>query len=565
MSSSSKSPSSQEATALALTALNRAGTPVWKHLLWAGVGIMGIWALTQIPSTMIVFSLAWLMAYLLNPAVDALVARRLGPIRSCSRGVAVGLVAGLLLALLGGAMALMLPQLSDQIERLVSLQQSLGNPADLPILLREKAEPFLARVPEQYREQVMASASNILQQSASKIGLWASEIVKSIGAFLGQLLSAIFLVGSAFLVSLYILMNWHGLLDSFLEKLPRQYQREVLSLSVKLNVIFGGYLKATILTGIACMIATFLSLVLLTAFSGHSFPYKGLVAFVAGITYPVPVIGIIATSILGGVLGFVSDGSFGFGMAVLVVINVINVLIDRTVQPRLMSDAIGVSELFVMFAAFAGGEVAGVWGMLLGIPVAAMGKTLFEWFHVNFLVVDEEIGKREDEGESSSPAALKTIPHSQSSRVVPDASPQKAVSSLGSPVAREKSKDLVNQKGEPQELREQQKASSDGPKVDSERLAQIAEQLGGTSEDMRKTVAVPPLAPAPVKATPEPASPGSTSVKAPHQALSKPQGDISLAAKPIPSQSSAKTSGLSKPQLSTPPAKNVPPAPKSKP
>jgi hypothetical protein len=138
------------------------------------------------------------------------------------------------------------------------------------------------------------------------------------------------------------------------------------------------------------MIATFISLLLICLITGKEFPYKGLVAFVAGLSYPVPVIGIIATSILGGVLGFVSEG-IGFGIVVLVVINVVNIIIDRTVQPRLMSDAIGVSELFVMFAAFAGGEVAGVWGMLLGIPVAAMGKTLFEWFHLNFLLVDEPV------------------------------------------------------------------------------------------------------------------------------------------------------------------------------
>jgi predicted PurR-regulated permease PerM len=366
--------------------------PIWKHLLWGVVALVGFWALSKIPSTLIVFSLAWLIAYLLNPAVDALCGRQIGPLKACSRGQAVSIVAGLLLGAMVAAGSMMLPQLTDQIERLISLQQSLGDPAQLPVLIRQKVEPLLARVPEQYREDAMEKASNFIQESASKIGYWASQIVKSIGAFLGQLFSAIFLVCSAFLVSLYMLMNWHNLAGGLLEKLPKQYQSEVRSLSVKLNEIFGGYLKATILTAIACMIATFVFLTLLSWGTGHLFPYKGLVAFVAGISYPVPVIGIIATSILGGVLGFVAEGNVGFGVMVLVTINVVNIIIDRTVQPRLMSDAIGVSELFVMFAAFAGGEVAGVWGMLLGIPVAAMGKTLFEWFHLNFLLVEEPEG-----------------------------------------------------------------------------------------------------------------------------------------------------------------------------
>lgn len=368
--------------------------PLWKHALWAVVAIAGIWALSKIPSTLIVFCLAWLIAYLLNPVVDRLSSERLGPINSCSRGQAVGVVAGLLLGAMVAAGAMMLPQLSDQVDRLISLQKSLGNPTELPMLLREKVEPILARVPEKYRGEVMTKATNLIQDSAAKIGHWATQIITSIGAFLGQMLSAIFLVASAFLISLYMLMNWHNLAGDLLEKLPRQYQREVRSLSLKLNEIFGGYLKATILTAFACMIATYISLFLLELFLGQDFPYKGLVSFVAGLAYPIPVIGIIATSILGGVLGFVAAGQLGFGVWVLLTINVVNIFIDRTVQPRLMSDAIGVSELFVMFAAFAGGEVAGVWGMLLGIPVAAMGKTLFEWFHLNFLLVEEPAGEQ---------------------------------------------------------------------------------------------------------------------------------------------------------------------------
>ena len=63
------------------------------------------------------------------------------------------------------------------------------------------------------------------------------------------------------------------------------------------------------------------------------------------------------------------------------------VLVDRIVLPKLMSDAIGVSPLFVIFAAAAGGEfLGGVWGMLLGIPLAAMTKALFEWIHDRFMV-----------------------------------------------------------------------------------------------------------------------------------------------------------------------------------
>lgn len=361
----------------------RAQTPLWKHILWAVVAVLFLWALAQIPNTIIVFSMAWLIAYLLNPAVDALQAR-IG-----SRTRAISMITLIIVSMMVAAGAWMVPHLTDQVQRLLSLQDSIQDPMTLPMTLREKVEPLLARVPEAYRDQAMERASTFIQDSASKIGAWVSAAIGWLGSFLGQLLSGVFLVCTAFLISLYMLMNWHGMGETFLQTLPKQYRDEVRSLSQKMNQIFGAYVKATILTSIACMIATFVSLVILSSVTGHAFPYKGLIAFVAGIAYPVPVIGIIATSILGGVLGYLPESNVGFGVAVLVVINVVNMIIDRTVQPKLMSDAIGVSELFVMFAAFAGGEVAGIWGMLLGIPVAAMGKALFDWFHSNFLLVEE--------------------------------------------------------------------------------------------------------------------------------------------------------------------------------
>lgn len=364
-------------------------TPVWKHILWAAVAVGALWCLSQIPNTLVVFGMAWLISYLLNPIIDVIEGRRLGPVKKCSRNLAVGIVAGLLVGFMIAAASLVLPQLSDQVQRLVLVESSISEPQELADALKAKVAPLLDRIPEKYRAQAIERATSSIQGSTAKIGEWVSNGIGWLGTFLGEMISGVFLVLTAFLFSLYMLQNWHGMSEGFLEKLPRQYRDEVISLSRTMNKIFGGYLKATILTGIACMIATFFSLLILSWVTGHEFPYKYIVSFVAGLTYPVPVIGILATSVLGGVLGYIPENNLGFGFAVLVTINIVNMVIDRTVQPKLMSDAIGVSELFVMFAAFAGGEVAGIWGMLLGIPVAAMGKALFEWFHEQFLVVEE--------------------------------------------------------------------------------------------------------------------------------------------------------------------------------
>jgi hypothetical protein len=45
-----------------------------------------------------------------------------------------------------------------------------------------------------------------------------------------------------------------------------------------------------------------------------------------------------------------------------------------------MSESVGVSPITVMFAIFAGGELFGVPGLILGIPAAALLKVLFGYF-----------------------------------------------------------------------------------------------------------------------------------------------------------------------------------------
>ncbi|MBV8748526.1 MAG: AI-2E family transporter, partial [Candidatus Eremiobacteraeota bacterium] len=48
--------------------------------------------------------------------------------------------------------------------------------------------------------------------------------------------------------------------------------------------------------------------------------------------------------------------------------------------PKIMSESIGVSPITVMFAVFAGGELFGLPGLVLGIPAAALLKVLFGYF-----------------------------------------------------------------------------------------------------------------------------------------------------------------------------------------
>jgi predicted PurR-regulated permease PerM len=53
---------------------------------------------------------------------------------------------------------------------------------------------------------------------------------------------------------------------------------------------------------------------------------------------------------------------------------------DNVLVPKIMGQSVGVSPIGSMFAVFAGGELFGVPGLILGIPIAALIKILWRYF-----------------------------------------------------------------------------------------------------------------------------------------------------------------------------------------
>jgi predicted PurR-regulated permease PerM len=71
---------------------------------------------------------------------------------------------------------------------------------------------------------------------------------------------------------------------------------------------------------------------------------------------------------------------------VSIVVFVVARVADNLLVPKIMSQSVGVSPITVMFAVFAGGELFGFAGLILGIPAAALIKVLFGYFVQPYIV-----------------------------------------------------------------------------------------------------------------------------------------------------------------------------------
>jgi len=103
-----------------------------------------------------------------------------------------------------------------------------------------------------------------------------------------------------------------------------------------------------------------------------------LVAGAAGLLLLVPVIGPILA--VGVTVLVTLGGNLSATLAVAAALVLLEQLVLNVVGPRLMSQRLGLPPLLVFFAILAGGQVAGVWGAVFGIPVLATCLTCAGYF-----------------------------------------------------------------------------------------------------------------------------------------------------------------------------------------
>jgi predicted PurR-regulated permease PerM len=107
-------------------------------------------------------------------------------------------------------------------------------------------------------------------------------------------------------------------------------------------------------------------------------PYSLVIGLLAGVLNVIPWIGPALTAIIAGIAAaFVSP--LHIVGALLVCVGAQQTT-EIFIQPRVMSEQVDLHPLVVIFSLLAGGTLFGFAGLVLAIPVAAIGKGLFVYY-----------------------------------------------------------------------------------------------------------------------------------------------------------------------------------------
>jgi len=295
---------------------------------------------------------AVLFAYLVFPLITRL-NRRL-PL-----GLSIAIVYAGIALLIAFGIYVAVPILSTDAQQLVHDAPKLVH--DAQTALANPNSPFAKHLPLGLREYVRNLPAEI-QVNISKYGAAAASTV------LPALLSIV-TIGALFViipvVAAYLMIESEGLKRTLLGFIPQSAQPKALKIISDLDHVVGGFIRGQLI--VAAIVGTLVTLLLL----GLHVQYAALIGTVAGILDVIPYIGAIAGWLPAFFIALFTNGLEN-ALLVSLGIVVINQLEGHIIAPNVVSKSVELTPLAVVLALLAGGELAGIPGLLLAVPVAGI-------------------------------------------------------------------------------------------------------------------------------------------------------------------------------------------------
>ncbi|MDQ2679499.1 MAG: AI-2E family transporter [Candidatus Eremiobacteraeota bacterium] len=181
-------------------------------------------------------------------------------------------------------------------------------------------------------------------------------------------------------VALYIVLDLDHLYAGLLRIIPASSRVRAVKIAVECNAAVGGFIRGQLL------VAAIVGALVIALLEILHVPYPILIGIAAGVLEIVPYLGAIVGGAIAVLVALVTNG-FSSGIYVLIGFVIINQLEGHVIYPLIVSETVGLSPLIVILALLTGGELFGLPGLIIAIPVAGLIKVLF----VNFIPHQEPL------------------------------------------------------------------------------------------------------------------------------------------------------------------------------
>ncbi|MDD6679589.1 MAG: AI-2E family transporter [Firmicutes bacterium] len=271
-------------------------------------------------------------------------------------------------AVMAGTAVLLLPQIGETVEKLVSTLPAFFT------RVQEQVTAYLEEHPE-VMEWLVANTDfekldvqSLVEKVMSIVSNGFSSALDKTYSLLVSLFKSVFNAVIALVFSLYCMgrkevlaRQGRKLLYAFL---PEKVCDNIVRILQMTNRTFSNFISGQ------CLEAVILGCMFAVAMLVFKMPYIPLVSVVIAVTALVPIVGAWVGCIVGTFFIMVDSMPLALGFVVLFL--VLQQIENNLVYPKVVGTSIGLPGMWVLVAVTVGGELMGVFGMLLFIPLASV-------------------------------------------------------------------------------------------------------------------------------------------------------------------------------------------------
>lgn len=373
--------------------LGVAGCIILFWLLHEGERVNSVFS--SVSGVMAPFVLGGVLAFVLNVPLRAIENSVLKKISkgSIRRVLAVIITFICLLLVLAFVFWLLIPQVIATVNSLVPSLYTFFNNTQQKILtyLDEKPELMDWLVANTNIENI--NLDTLVKDALAMFGDGVSAIMARAISAIGSVFSGVFdaVIGIAFCI--YCLFQKETLARQGRKLLYAFVKEEAADKIIRIlrltNSTFSNFLSGQ------CIEVCILSALFAICMAIFGMPYIPLICVVIAVTAFIPIVGAWTGCILGAFLILVHDPILAFWFVVMFII--LQQIENNLIYPRVVGTSVGLSGMWVLVAVAIGGELMGVVGMFLMIPVVSVIHTLLRE------VTDKKLDKKDISSEKLQP------------------------------------------------------------------------------------------------------------------------------------------------------------------
>lgn len=355
----------------------------WRLILFILVVVLIFWVFYLLRSVLFPFLFGLLLAYMLLPLVAWLEARL--PLRDrwpgISRILAIVIIFILIIALLGFFFFYIFTTIFNAASNLIANAGDIINSA-LQII-QEWTGALLLRIPPALQTQV----SQYLQDAVTGIVNAMRGVIIQGLAFIPTSVGLVFGLASLPLFLFYLLNEWESMRDNFYSAFSPQLSEHIRNVIMIVGDVMAQYFRGQLILAVIVGSMDFVGLTIL------GIGFSPALGFLGALGEFVPVIG----PWLNGIIGALVTLSIAPGKVVWVIIfyAAVQLLENILFVPKIQGNFMRIHPAVVLVLLVVGSHLAGFWGIILVLPVAASIVRIYDYIrHVTAIEDAREIMKR---------------------------------------------------------------------------------------------------------------------------------------------------------------------------